>query len=251
MGRYVGELTATWDDGGRLMQLFHPFSFIDDHELRWDVPAGAQIDGATIPRVLWSVTGSPYEGKYRKASVVHDFYCSVRTRDADATHRMFHEAMLVSGVSAGKAKIMYAAVKYAGPRWTLMDMHNANLASGGRYAEGRDEGWSGDGETGMAECGSGGDGGYGGSGDGGGGSYGGSGEGGGYGLEVVWSPSQVSAGEFAQFAEQVARADMSLADIDRAADRLATCAPVVSDEDYGRFIQSIDNIDDSVRPEER
>ena len=59
-----------------------------------------------------------------------------RARPCEATHLMFHEAMLVSGVSPRKAAIMYAAVRYAGPRWSEMDIYNANLATGGRYGGG-------------------------------------------------------------------------------------------------------------------
>lgn len=137
MGRYEGKpLNVLWDDDGRHMQLNAPFAFVDGTEERWDVPNGTRIDGASIPRMLWSITGSPYDGKYRDASVVHDFYCSVRARPCEATHLMFHEAMLVSGVSPRKAAIMYAAVRYAGPRWSEMDIYNANLATGGRYGGG-------------------------------------------------------------------------------------------------------------------
>lgn len=133
MGRYEGELTTIWKQDGRLMELKNPFAFIDYDEVKWDVPAGAQIDGASIPQFLWSIAGSPYTGQYRDASVVHDWYCSVRTRSSDATHKMFFEAMLVSGVGSVKARIMYAAVRYAGPKWTQMDTHNANLASKYRW----------------------------------------------------------------------------------------------------------------------
>ena len=136
MGRYEGRLTVSWDSDGRHMELRDPFAFIDRAELRWDVPAGAQIDGASIPQFLWSITGSPYTGKYRDASVIHDWYCSLRTRSSEATHAMFHEAMRVSGVSATRAAIMYAAVRYAGPSWSAMDVHNANLATGKRWGPG-------------------------------------------------------------------------------------------------------------------
>lgn len=134
MGRYEGKLVVTWHPDGRHMELNDSFAFIDGKALRWDVCKGAQIDGASIPQILWPIAGSPYTGKYRDASVVHDYYCSIRTRTSDATHRMFYEAMLVSGVTLRRANLMYAAVKYAGPRWSDMDTHNANVASEGRWA---------------------------------------------------------------------------------------------------------------------
>ena len=127
MGRYEGKLDVRWVSDGRLMELLAAFAFIDKNYKRWDVPIGTRVDGASIPRILWSIVGSPYVGKYRDASVVHDFYCSVRTEPSSATHRMFYEAMLVSGVSPKRALIMYAAVRYAGPKWSDMDIHNARL----------------------------------------------------------------------------------------------------------------------------
>jgi hypothetical protein len=49
---------------------------------------------------------------------------------------MFFEAMLVSGVSTAKARVMYAAVRYAGPKWSDMDIHNTNLATNNRWRGG-------------------------------------------------------------------------------------------------------------------
>lgn len=134
-GRYEGKIQADWTDGDRIMILSLPITFIDKNGEHWPVPAGAHIDGASIPRFLWSITGAPYSGRYRKASVIHDWYCSIRTRTSDATHTMFYEAMLVSGVSRNKAGIMYAAVRYAGPKWTDMDIANNNLASKDRFSQ--------------------------------------------------------------------------------------------------------------------
>lgn len=135
MAHYEGTpLTVQWLPDGRRMQVADPFAFIDGNDLRWDVPGLARIDGASIPQFLWSIVGSPYTEKYRDASVVHDYYCSLRTRTAAATHRMFLEGMLVSGVEKTRANLMYAAVKYAGPRWSDLDSYNANLASEGRWA---------------------------------------------------------------------------------------------------------------------
>ncbi len=128
--KFDGELDLKWLDDGRRMQLLAPFAFTDGAGLAWPVPAHAVIDGASIPRLLWGVVGGPYEGKYRNASVVHDWYCAVRTREWPAVHRMFYEAMLASGVDAGRAKIMYLAVRYAGPRWDALTIDNSRLAAG-------------------------------------------------------------------------------------------------------------------------
>jgi Protein of unknown function (DUF1353) len=76
---------------------------------------------------LWSVIGSPFTGKYRDASVIHDYYCDIRARPWPSVHRVFYDAMIVSGVSVSRAKLMYAAVYFAGPRWSEATEHNNNL----------------------------------------------------------------------------------------------------------------------------
>lgn len=226
MGRYEGSLAAIWNMDGRSMQLTDQFAFIDCRELRWAVPGGARIDGASIPQFLWSITGSPYTGKYRDASVVHDFYCSVRSRPSDATHRMFHEAMIVSGVSPQRAAVMYAAVKYAGPRWSIQDMHNVNLATGGQFGWDRDNVFhTGGGNYGGIACGTvsgdrdSGDGGYAGGRDSGGGGYGGYD---GWREQIpaceevaqAWAPAAVSAEEFSGLVDQIRAGELGLVEIE-------------------------------------
>lgn len=128
MAHYTGRPRFEWDEDGRIMTLLNRFAFVDDAQLVWSVPAMAQVDGASIPQFAWSILGSPFVGRYRKASVVHDWYCDIRTREWKATHRMFYEAMRASKVSGAKARIMYAAVYYAGPRWDIVADYDAQLA---------------------------------------------------------------------------------------------------------------------------
>lgn len=80
------------------MRLVENFGFRQTNSTEWQVPAGAKVDGASIPRPLWSIFGGPFEGKYRDASVLHDYYCDVRTRGHVEVHRMFYDAMRASDV---------------------------------------------------------------------------------------------------------------------------------------------------------
>lgn len=132
-GFFIGDLTVKWLDDGRLMQLLADFGFNDAAGLAWPVPKGAQVDGASIPRSLWSMIGGPFEGKYRNASVIHDWYCSVRTRTWESVHQMFWEGMTVSGVGALQARGLYLAVRYGGPRWDDLTIAN-NLLHGGGWS---------------------------------------------------------------------------------------------------------------------
>jgi hypothetical protein len=116
-GRFVGDVVAKWDKDGRIMTLTEPFAYISPSGDRWDAPKGSKIDGASIPRMAWSLIGGPFEGKYRDASVIHDVACVMRNRPWRDTHLAFYTAMLASGVERSKAKIMYSAVYHFGPRW--------------------------------------------------------------------------------------------------------------------------------------
>ena len=76
------------------------------------------INGASIPKTLWSVVGPPFVGDYRRASVVHDVACEERSAPHEEVHRMFYHAMRADGVSWRKANIMYQAVKRFRPTWS-------------------------------------------------------------------------------------------------------------------------------------
>jgi hypothetical protein len=83
----------------------------------WDAPRGSLVDGASIPRVLWSLVGSPFTGDYVYGSIVHDVACDTRTRAWRDTHYMFYLACLAGGTRRGLAKLLYLAVLNFGPRW--------------------------------------------------------------------------------------------------------------------------------------
>jgi hypothetical protein len=124
---YSGHVVAEWANDGRSMTLEKPLSFQDSHCITWSAPKGATVDGASIPSFLWSIVGGPFEGRYRDGSVIHDWYCDRRTVPWKAVHRMFYDAMIASGVGETRAKIMYAAVYYGGPRWSDITVTNNRL----------------------------------------------------------------------------------------------------------------------------
>ena len=126
-GRYFGRLLLEPLPDGFHRRLAEAFGFLDARKKRWLVPQHAQVDGASIPRVLWTLIGSPFTGKYLPASVVHDYFCAVRLEPWQAVHHVFYEAMRASGVSSVRSKLMYAGVYFAGPRWSDIDTINIKL----------------------------------------------------------------------------------------------------------------------------
>jgi hypothetical protein len=118
IGQFVsGQVAAQWINDGRSMELLRPVSFVDAAGKLWLAPAGSVIDGASIPRVFWRLIGSPFVGRFRRASVIHDVYCVNRLEPWGKVHRVFNEMMRVDGVPAWRRRLMFAAVWFFGPRW--------------------------------------------------------------------------------------------------------------------------------------
>jgi hypothetical protein len=121
VGRYEGPVRVEWVRGqseyDRNMRLLNEFAFVDPNGKRWVAPTGYQTDGASIPRAVWTLVGGPFDGQYREAAVIHDQYCTSKSETWQATHRMFYDGMIASGVSETLAKTLYAGVMLGGPRW--------------------------------------------------------------------------------------------------------------------------------------
>jgi len=121
VGHFEGNVQVEWMRStigkDRDMKLLNNFSFVDGNGKRWDVPKGAVINGASIPRGFWTFVGPPFVGKYREASVVHDYFCETKSQPWKDVHRIFYYASLAGGVSKIKARVMYGAVYAGGPRW--------------------------------------------------------------------------------------------------------------------------------------
>src|SRR3982751_5876335 len=118
-GHYSGYVEARWENDGRSMTLLSELRYTDPQGVVWIAPAGSQVDGASIPRSLWSFMGGPFEGKYRNASVLHDVAYEQRDRPWDEVDRMFYNAMRCSGVGAVEAGTMYYSLLKFGHHWKV------------------------------------------------------------------------------------------------------------------------------------
>ncbi len=96
------------------------FGFIDSSGLGWQAAKGLLTDGASIPSWAQPLVGAAFEKSFLKAAIIHDHYCVRHVRTWRQTHKVFHEALLASGVSAAKAGIMYFAVLVGGPKWVKL-----------------------------------------------------------------------------------------------------------------------------------
>ncbi|MEK9810377.1 MAG: DUF1353 domain-containing protein [Candidatus Nanopelagicales bacterium] len=114
---WSGAVKVEWLDNGRDMRLLESLTYTDQNGQQWKALEGDIIDGASIPRFFWRLIGSPFVGRYRRASVIHDVYCKTQIHESPAIHALFHEMMLVDGVSQWVAFWMWLAVRMFGPRF--------------------------------------------------------------------------------------------------------------------------------------
>lgn len=126
-GRFLDDaVAAKWGPDGRTMELLADFRFqAPDGEI-WIAREGSKIDGASIPQPFWSMIGGPFEGRYRDASVIHDYYCDHHLKTWQATALVFYQGMRARGVSEPKALTMYYAVYAFGPHWQTELTHRVS-----------------------------------------------------------------------------------------------------------------------------
>jgi Protein of unknown function (DUF1353) len=98
----------------RDMVMDRDFWFIDRYGKRWEAPKGEKIDGASIPRALWTLVGSPYTGHYRRASIVHDIAC--RQAGSNSQLRRKADLMFYDACREGECTIQQATILYIGVR---------------------------------------------------------------------------------------------------------------------------------------
>jgi len=119
-GSFSGNPVLSWNTDGRTMTLMSDFTYTDPKMEKWVAAKDSRIDGASIPQLLWSLVGGPYEGAYRNASIVHDTECMKPYKHRwQAVHEMFYFASRAGGEGWLKAKVMFAAVYHFGPRWEM------------------------------------------------------------------------------------------------------------------------------------
>ncbi len=119
-GRFLKKPDLRFEHDGRLITLLNDFTYIDSAGHVWTVPTGETVNGASIPRPLWSIVGSPLTGKYRNASILHDFEYEKKRYSAPKVHRMFYEACRCGGLPENQSKLLYLAVYHYNPSWVLL-----------------------------------------------------------------------------------------------------------------------------------
>ena len=86
------------------------------------VKKGFISDGASIPKGLWWLIGSPFTGNYTRAALLHDALYASELYERDICDDIFLNEMEKDGVSWWKRNLMYSAVRSFG--WTVWSSHN-------------------------------------------------------------------------------------------------------------------------------
>ena len=104
---------------GGMWELENDWSLFYRGEI-YHIPAGFKTDGASIPRFLWRVCGTPLDAPRVYAAIVHDWLYSggdvkASRADADAIYR---DLQIALGVPRFKACVEWAALRwFGGSHW--------------------------------------------------------------------------------------------------------------------------------------
>ena len=88
-------------------------SFTNEH-LEVIVKSGFITDGASIPKLFWSIIGSPLEADLLLPAIIHDGLYTDETLPREVCDDLLREMLLLNGVSQLKADLIYNAVRMFG-----------------------------------------------------------------------------------------------------------------------------------------
>ena len=130
VGKFVGIVKTEWltdvQRGDRDMRLLEDFTYVDGTGQEWKAPAGSVINGASIPRALWSTVGSPYTDNYRRASVIHDAACGQAHLDRKEVDHMFYWACRAGGCDWLQARTLYIGVRIGA--WSASSLTDESMS---------------------------------------------------------------------------------------------------------------------------
>lgn len=99
----------------------------ENNDFKVTVKKGLVTDGASIPRIFWSIIGCPSNGKYVGSAIIHDgLYMSeiISRKDAD---KIFLDMLKHNGIGYIKRNLMYFAVRLGG--YFVWRKHNQDTVS--------------------------------------------------------------------------------------------------------------------------
>ena len=104
--QFMRVTSPIWEDVTNLPGILHSI----------EIPVGYRFDGASIPRIAWSIIGAPFSPDYCLAACVHDWYCEHSHETDNYQARVIGDAVFFAlltkaGVSKTRRVLMYLAVR--------------------------------------------------------------------------------------------------------------------------------------------
>jgi len=116
LGEFQGRVIVEWLDDPFVptMRLVEPFSFRQPDGKRWTVSGGYVMKGTGFPPLFRDHFGQPFNGGFRKSSIVYDYVAQEMADPWDDAQRMFLDASVAEGVTEAGAKAMYTLLRAQG-----------------------------------------------------------------------------------------------------------------------------------------
>jgi hypothetical protein len=120
-GNWSGRFLFEWldDSAGSKVKLLEAVKFTDADGSEWEAPRDAEFELLSVSPTLQTLFGPPFEGKNRKAALLHQYQVHARAQPWKESHRMYYQASRSLGVDEADAKLMYMALYADGPRWAV------------------------------------------------------------------------------------------------------------------------------------
>jgi hypothetical protein len=116
MKQFNGDVVLEELDNGS-WKLQDDFSYYNDY-IQVTVKSNFTTDGASIPKVFWSVVGNPLENDLLKPAIIHDGLYTIMQLPRDKCDKLLKEMLLFNGTSKVKANLVYYAVRiFGGSHW--------------------------------------------------------------------------------------------------------------------------------------
>lgn len=120
-GMFEGRVVAEWSDDPFFptMRIKEELLFRQTGGDTWVVPAGATVDGRSMPKLFVSLIGDPFKSGFLKSAVTYDYAVKAKARRWNDAQRMFVEGSVVEGVHTIDARVMYMLLHATGSRWAV------------------------------------------------------------------------------------------------------------------------------------
>ena len=122
-GSFEGKVIVEWLDDPFVptMRLVEPFAYRQPQGKVWAVPGGHLVKGRGLPPLFRDLIGQPFNGGFRKSSIVYDYVTQKMTEPWEDAQHMFLDATGAEGVTQAESKAMYMLLRAQGSRWEVPD----------------------------------------------------------------------------------------------------------------------------------